>query len=322
MNVLVAGGAGFLGSHLVDALLAQGHFVGVVDNMVTGSPKNLQDAFEKFPKNLELYEFDITALNFALTKPLQKKRWDVVFNFACPASPVAYQADPIQTMLTCVVGTKNLLDVALQSDATFIHASTSEIYGDPEVHPQREDYKGCVNTLGPRACYDEGKRAAETIIFDYKRLHNAKVKVARIFNTYGPRMAVNDGRVVSNFIVQALTDKSVTIYGGGNQTRSFCYVSDLINGFMSLMSSALDFTGPVNLGNPEEFTIAELFYKVKSLLPDKKMMVSFPALPQDDPKQRRPDIFIARTVLGWEPQVPLMIGLSHTVEYFEKVLRG
>lgn len=320
MNVIVTGGAGFLGSHLVDALLERGHFVTVIDNMVTGSPKNLANAFEKFPKSVQLFEYDISRREVLSEKLLQKRKYDVVFNFACPASPVAYQADPIQTMLTCVVGTKNMLDLALFNDATLIHASTSEIYGDPEIHPQPETYKGCVNTLGPRACYDEGKRAAETIIFDYKRTKNAKVKVARIFNTYGPRMAINDGRVVSNFIVQALTDQTLTIYGSGEQTRSFCYVSDLIRGFLALMDSSPDFTGPVNLGNPGEFTMNQLMFKVSALLPEKKVAVRFCDLPQDDPKQRKPDIFLARTELNWTPEVSLLLGLAHTIEYFREVV--
>lgn len=317
MNICVTGGAGFLGSHLVDALLEQGHYVTVIDNYVTGSPKNLENAFGKYPKKLDVQVHDISKFDIDLQRRLNKRKYDVVFNFACPASPVSYQADPIQTMMTCVLGTKNMLDFAVSHDAIFIHASTSEIYGDPEIHPQHEDYKGCVNTLGIRACYDEGKRAAETIIFDYKRTKSAKVKVARIFNTFGPRMAVNDGRVVSNFIVQALTEKPITIYGKGKQTRSFCYVSDLIAGFLALMNSRLEFTGPVNLGNPDEFTIFELYQKIQSLLPKKQFSVNFSPLPQDDPKQRKPDISLAQAELFWEPKVKLADGLQYTIEYFE-----
>lgn len=323
MNIVVAGGAGFLGSHLVDALLERGHFVTVIDSLVTGRYENLADATKRFPHQISFLNRDIThdLYDRRHGDVGYSRKYDAVFNFACPASPVAYQADPIHTMMTCVVGTANLLEFARRDNAVFIHASTSEIYGDPEVHPQREDYKGCVNTTGPRACYDEGKRAAETLCFDYARKHGLRIKVARIFNTYGPRMAVNDGRVVSNFIVQALRGENLTVYGDGSQTRSFCYVDDLIDGFLKLLQTPDEFAGPVNIGNPNEFTIRQLVSKVLAAtgFQSNSMFVEL-VLPQDDPKQRRPDITLAQEVLGWEPKVQLKEGLQRTIEYFREVL--
>lgn len=317
MNVLVAGGAGFLGSHLVDALLEEGHFVAVLDNMVTGTHQNLAHAKAKFGDRLRVFEKDITSI-WAFPYELHYTDFDVIFNFACPASPVAYQRDPIQTMMTCVAGTKQLLDWASHYKATYIHASTSEIYGDPEIHPQTESYKGCVNTIGPRACYDEGKRAAETLCFDYARTKGVSIKVARIFNTYGPRMAADDGRVVSNFIVAALRGECMKLYGGGLQTRSFCYVDDLIAGFMALLKTPKEFTGPINIGNPNEFEIFALAMKIGEFIPN-TFVIDAP-LPQDDPKQRCPDITLAREVLEWEPKVQLNEGLEKTIEYFRSVL--
>lgn len=318
MQICVTGGAGFLGSHLTEALLREGHSVVVIDSMLTGCVDNLRQAKATYGDRLEVRCWDI--LKF-MDEPRRwkKVRFDYVFNFACPASPVAYQADPIHTMMTCVIGTRNVLELALMDGATVIHASTSEIYGDPEVHPQSESYKGCVNTLGPRACYDEGKRAAETILFDYKRTRGSNIKVARIFNTYGPRMAPNDGRVVSNFIVAALRGEYMKIYGDGRQTRSFCYVDDLIAGFLALMKTPKEFTGPVNLGNPVEFSMWDLAHLVRELLPESPIGIVAP-LPQDDPKQRCPDITLAREMLQWEPNVQLKEGLEKTIEYFRGVL--
>lgn len=333
--VVVTGGAGFLGSHLVDALLERGHRVVAVDNLQTGTRDNLRHAVERHGDNFDFCKADITdieKLDHVLESVMPYEKIDMIFNFACPASPVAYQSDPVHTMMTCVLGTRNMLSIAWKHNAVFIHASTSEIYGDPEVHPQREDYRGCVNPIGPRSCYDEGKRAAETLVFDYIRTLGLRAKVARIFNTYGPRMAVADGRVVSNFIVNALRGTTLQVYGSGEQTRSFCYVDDLIRGFLALMDTPDDFTGPVNLGNPAEYTIFELMQKVFALVnPDgtcepKDVSADFPGrmgfakLPQDDPQRRKPDITLARTCLDWEPRVPLMEGLARTIEYFREVL--
>ena len=324
MNILVTGGAGFLGSHLVDALLDRGHFVKVIDNLQTGSKKNLALAEEKHKDRLDFCKIDISnqaKMDYVLDFFIKKdEKIDVIFNFACPASPKAYQENPIHTMLTCVVGTNYMLDLAKRHGAVFIHASTSEIYGDPEVHPQHENYRGCVNTTGPRSCYDEGKRAAETLCFDYARTQGVRVKVARIFNTYGPRMSKDDGRVVSNFIVQALRGEAITIYGSGQQTRSFCYVSDLIDGFLKLMETPDDFTGPINLGNPNEFTIVNLMQKICNIVDENQQIALFVELPQDDPKQRQPDISLAKRVLDWEPKVELNEGLMRTIDYFRDEL--
>ena len=304
-RILVTGGAGFLGSHLIDRLIGQGHEVICADNLFTGAKRNLEHLH-----NHARFEF----LRHDVCNPL-KVEVDEIYNLACPASPVHYQYNPVLTTKTSVMGALNMLGLAKRLGCPIFQASTSEVYGDPEMHPQREDYWGHVNPIGTRACYDEGKRCAETLFFDYHRQHGVKIKVARIFNTYGPRMHPRDGRVVSNFITQALAGEDLTIYGDGSQTRSFCYVDDLIDGFLLLMASARDVTGPVNLGNPVEFTILELADHVLKLTASRARVVHMP-LPADDPKQRRPDITLARERLGWEPKVPLAAGLKHTVGYF------
>jgi UDP-glucuronate decarboxylase len=311
-RVLVTGGAGFLGSHLCERLLADGHDVLCVDNFFTGTKGNVAHLLGD--PHFELVRHDVTFPLFVEV--------DEIFNFACPASPVHYQHDPVQTTKTSVHGAINMLGLAKRLRARILQASTSEVYGDPEVHPQREAYWGRVNPIGPRACYDEGKRCAETLFFDYLRQHRLAIKVARIFNTYGPRMHPNDGRVVSNFIVQALTGEPITIYGDGRQTRSFCYVDDLIEGIVRLMNTPNDFSGPVNLGNPAEMTIRELAEKVIELTGSHSKIDSRP-LPQDDPIQRQPDIALAREALGgWAPRVGLDIGLRRTIGYFEALLQG
>ena len=310
-KVLVTGGAGFLGSHLCERLLAQGHEVLCVDNFFTGTRRNLQSLLghERF----ELMRHDVTF-------PLYVEV-DEIYNLACPASPVHYQFDPVQTTKTSVHGAINVLGLAKRLRAKVMQASTSEVYGDPEVHPQPEGYWGRVNPIGLRSCYDEGKRCAETLFFDYHRQHRLEIKVARIFNTYGPRMHPNDGRVVSNLIVQALKGEEITVYGDGSQTRSFCYVDDLIEGFLKLMETGSDVTGPINLGNPGEFSIGELAAIVLDLTGSGSRVVYRP-LPADDPRQRRPDIDLAKSALGWEPKVQLREGLSRTIAYFEDLLRG
>jgi UDP-glucuronate decarboxylase len=310
-RVLVTGGAGFLGSHLCEKLLDLGHDVVCVDNFFTGSKSNIVHLLGN--PYFELLRHDITF-------PLYVEV-DEIYNLACPASPVHYQFDPVQTTKTSVVGAINMLGLAKRVKAKILQASTSEIYGDPEVHPQPESYKGAVSTIGPRACYDEGKRCAETLFFDYKRQHNVDIKVVRIFNTYGTNMHPNDGRVVSNFIVQALQNEDITIYGDGKQSRSFCYVDDLISGMIKMMASPDSFSGPVNLGNPEEFTMIELAKKVIELTNSKSKIV-YNDLPQDDPMQRQPDITLAKRELQWEPSISLEEGLKKTIDYFEKVLRG
>ena len=310
-RVLVTGGAGFLGSHLCERLLAEGHDVLCVDNFFTGTKDNLVELLKNH--RFELMRHDVTFPLFVEV--------DEIYNLACPASPIHYQFDPVQTTKTSVHGAINMLGLAKRTKAKILQASTSEVYGDPKVHPQPESYWGHVNPVGFRACYDEGKRCAETLFFDYHRQHKIKIKVARIFNTYGPRMHPNDGRVVSNFIIQALTGEDITVYGDGSQSRSFCYVSDLIEGLIRLMESPDEFTGPVNLGNPSEFTIKELAERVIELTGSSSKIVYKP-LPQDDPRQRQPDISLARRVLGWEPTVTLEEGLSRTVEYFERLLSG
>lgn len=309
-KVLVTGGAGFLGSHLCDRLVASEMDVLCVDNFYTGSKANVSDLLGK--KNFELMRHDVTF-------PLYVEV-DQIFNLACPASPIHYQFDPVQTTKTSVHGAINMLGLAKRVKAKILQASTSEVYGDPEVHPQLESYWGRVNPIGPRSCYDEGKRCAETLFFDYHRQHNLPIKVVRIFNTYGPRMHPNDGRVVSNFIVQALRNEDITIYGDGSQTRSFCYVDDLVDGMMKAMETGNDFTGPVNIGNPSDFTMVELAEKVLRLTESKSTLV-FMALPQDDPKQRKPDIALAQQALGWQPTVALDDGLRLTIEYFKRQLQ-
>jgi UDP-glucuronate decarboxylase len=310
-KVLVTGGAGFLGSHLCERLVNEGHHVLCVDNYFTGSKKNIEHLLEH--KNFEVIRQDICI-------PLYVEV-DEIYNLACPASPYYYQWDPIQTMKTSVIGTYNMLGLAKRTGAKILQASTSEVYGDPVVHPQTEDYWGNVNPIGIRSCYDEGKRAAETLCMDYFRVHNVDVRIIRIFNTYGPRMAQNDGRVVSNFIVQALQGKDITVYGSGQQTRSFCYVDDLINGMLKYMSLNNDdgIPGPINLGNPGEFTMNELAEKVIELTGTSSQILH-PPLPQDDPKQRKPDITRAKHILDWEPKISLEEGLKKTIDYFQKIV--
>jgi UDP-glucuronate decarboxylase len=309
--ILVTGGAGFLGSHLCDRLLADGHDVICVDNFFTGRKQNVEHLTGH--PHFELMRHDVTF-------PLYVEV-DEVYNLACPASPVHYGYDPIQTTKTSVLGAINMLGLAKRLKCRIFQASTSEVYGDPSVHPQTEGYWGNVNPIGPRACYDEGKRCAETLFFDYHRRHNVEVKVARIFNTYGPRMDPKDGRVVSNFIVHALKGQPITIYGDGSQTRSFCYVDDLIDAFVLFMESPADVTGPMNLGNPGEFTIKELAELVLELTGSKSKLAYLP-LPQDDPKQRRPDITLAQERLGWQPTVALREGLLRTIVHFDRLLSG
>lgn len=308
-RILVTGGAGFLGSHLCGKLLGSGHEVVCVDNFFTGSKDNIFEFFSN--PNFEVIRHDV---NFPLYLEV-----DEIYNLACPASPVHYQYDPIQTTKTSVLGAINMLGLAKRTKARIFHASTSEVYGDPLVHPQKESYWGHVNTKGERACYDEGKRCAESLFFDYVRQHALLIKVARIFNTYGPRMHPEDGRVVSNFVIQALQGKPLTIYGDGSQTRSFCYVDDLIDGFLRLMGSRDEFQGPVNLGNPNEFTILELAQKIIEVTGSSSKL-DFRPLPSDDPQQRQPDITLARSELGWQPKVPLEEGLNKTIEYFDRLL--
>jgi UDP-glucuronate decarboxylase len=310
-KILVTGGAGFLGSWLCDRLVAQGHHVLCVDNYFTGSKKNIEHLLDK--PNFEVMRQDVCF-------PLYIEV-DEIYNLACPASPKYYQQDPIQTTKTSILGAYNLLGLAKRTGAKILQASTSEIYGDPEVHPQPETYWGNVNPIGVRSCYDEGKRAAETLFFDYFRQHGVRIKVMRIFNTFGPRMALDDGRVVSNFIVQALKGEDITVYGTGKQTRSFCYVDDLITGMIKLMESDDTVTGPINMGNPGEFTMLELAEKVIKFT-DSSSKIVYKDLPQDDPQQRRPDITQAKELLGWEPTFDLDEGLKRAVRYFEDTLRG
>ncbi|MFC3124170.1 UDP-glucuronic acid decarboxylase family protein [Pseudoroseomonas globiformis] len=308
-RVLITGGAGFLGSHLAERLLEAGHQVLCLDNFLTGSRRNLEHLFAH--KRFELLRHNVT-------EPVYLEV-DEIYNLACPASPIHYQRDPVHTTKTSVLGAINMLGLAKRLQCKILQASTSEIYGDPVVHPQTEDYWGNVNPIGPRSCYDEGKRCAETLFFDYRRQHNLNIKVARIFNTYGPRMHPNDGRVVSNFIVQALLGKDITVFGEGRQTRSFCYVDDMVSAFIALMGTSSEVTGPVNLGNPHEFTIAELAEKVIELTNSKSRIIHCP-LPQDDPRQRKPDISQARDLLNWKPQVSLDTGLRRTIAYFDELL--
>jgi UDP-glucuronate decarboxylase len=308
-KLLVTGGAGFLGSHLCERLLGMGHDVLCVDNFFTGGKANIEHLL-KHPR-FELMRHDIT---FAVYVEV-----DEIYNLACPASPVHYQFDPVQTTKTSVHGAINMLGLAKRVKAKILQASTSEVYGDPEIHPQSEGYWGRVNPVGPRSCYDEGKRCAETLFFDYWRQHSVRIKVARIFNTYGPRMHPNDGRVVSNFIVQALTGEDITVYGDGRQTRSFCYVDDLIEALILLMDTGDDFTGPINIGNPREFTILELAEEVVRLTGTKSRIV-FKPLPADDPRQRQPDLALARSKLGWQPTTELARGLERTIRYFRQAL--
>jgi UDP-glucuronate decarboxylase len=309
MKILVAGAAGFLGSHLSEALLEQGHEVLGVDNLYTGSRNNIKHLLDN--RNFEFLRHDITLPLFLEV--------DAIYNLACPASPVQYQRHPVQTIKTSLIGSINLLGIAKRTGAKILQASTSEVYGDPLVSEQTEEYWGNVNPIGVLACYDEGKRASETLFFDYWRQYQVKIKVARIFNTYGPRMDLDDGRVVSNFAVQALKNQPISIYGDGSQTRSFCYVSDLIPGLIKLMDSGDAIVGPINLGNPNEFTIKELAETIIEIT-GSTSSISFKDLPSDDPKQRKPNISKAREILGWAPQVELQEGLKTTIDYFDKVL--
>ena len=310
-RILVTGGAGFLGSHLIDRLLGDGHEVLCVDNLFTGSKRNIEHLH-----GVARFEF----IRHDVTFPLYVEV-DEIYNLACPASPIHYQYDPVQTTKTSVHGAINMLGLAKRLNCRILQASTSEVYGDPVIHPQVESYWGNVNPIGLRSCYDEGKRCAETLFFDYRRQHGLEIKVARIFNTYGPRMHPADGRVVSNFIMQALQGEAITIYGDGSQTRSFCYVEDLIDGLVRLMASPPDFTGPVNLGNPEEFTIRELAEKVIAL-EGSRSSIEFLPLPEDDPRQRQPDISVALARLGWRPRIALEEGLAPTIAYFTELAGG
>lgn len=309
MKILVAGAAGFLGSHLSEALLEQGHEVLGVDNLYTGSRENIKHLLDN--RDFEFLRHDITLPLFVEV--------DAIYNLACPASPIQYQKHPVQTIKTSLLGSINLLGIARRTGAKILQASTSEVYGDPLISEQNEEYWGNVNPIGVRACYDEGKRASETLFFDYWRQYQVRIKVARIFNTYGPRMDLNDGRVVSNFAVQALSNEDITIYGDGSQTRSFCYVSDLIPGLIKLMSSEDEVIGPINLGNPNEFSIKELAETIIGMT-GSTSTISYRELPSDDPKQRKPDISKAREILDWAPKVELQEGLKSTINYFEKVL--
>jgi len=310
-RILVTGGAGFLGSHLCERLLVQGHEVICVDNYFTGSKENIKHLLGN--QNFEVIRHDVTQSLFVEV--------DQIYNLACPASPVHYQHNPIKTIKTSIIGAMNMLGLTKRVGARILQASTSEVYGDPEIHPQPESYRGCVNPIGPRACYDEGKRCAETLFFEYHHQHKIDIKVIRIFNTYGPRMNPDDGRVVSNFIVQALKGEPITVYGDGKQTRSFCYMDDLITGMIAMMNSQAGFTGPVNLGNPGEFSMLELAEKVIALTGSSSKIVHNP-LPVDDPLQRKPDIFLAKRELGWQPTINLDEGLKKTIQYFSAILGG
>mgnify|MGYP001259025344 CR=1 FL=1 len=308
-RILVTGGAGFLGSHLCERLVAEGNEVICLDNYYTGSKNNISHLMNN--ENFELLRHDICF-------PLYVEV-DEIYNLACPASPIHYQYDPVQTTKTSVHGSINMLGLAKRQNSKIFQASTSEVYGDPEIHPQDESYWGRVNPIGPRSCYDEGKRCAETLFFDYYRQHKLKIKIARIFNTYGPRMHPNDGRVVSNFIIQALKHEDITIYGDGKQTRSFCFVDDLIGAMLQIMKTEDDFTGPINIGNPEEHTIQEIAEKIIKLTNSNSQII-FKQLPEDDPKQRKPDISIAKGKINWEPKISLINGLKQTINYFEKII--
>jgi len=310
-TILVTGGAGFIGSHLCDELLKRGDKVICLDNLFTGSKENIKHLLKN--KNFRFFQRDIIEPFYI------KGKIDEVYNLACPASPIHYQINAIRTIKANTIGIINVLGFAKKHGARILQASTSEIYGDPLEHPQKESYRGNVSTIGPRACYDEGKRVAETLLFDYHRKWGIEIKVARIFNTYGPRMAKNDGRVVSNFCVQALSGKPITIYGDGQQTRSFCYVTDLVSGLIKLMESCASFIGPVNLGNPGEFTMKELAIKVIKMTGSQSKII-YKKLPEDDPRQRRPDISLAKKMLKWEPKVKIDQGLKETIEYFARVI--
>jgi len=312
MKISITGGAGFIGSHLSRKLVEENHEIICIDDLSTGRKENIKDLLSK--PNFKFIEHDIT-------EPLiVEEKIDQIYNLACPASPPRYQKDPIQTAKTSVIGSINLLELARKNEARILQASTSEVYGDPQVHPQPENYWGNVNPIGIRACYDEGKRCAETLFFDYQRTHGLEIRVVRIFNTYGPLMDPDDGRVVSNFIVQALRNEDMTVYGNGSQTRSFQYIDDLIEGLILMMNNEKEFTGPVNMGNPDGFTIVELAEKILALIPESKSKIVYKTLPQDDPKQRKPDIALVKEKLNWEPKIKLSDGLKKTLEYFRKVI--
>ncbi len=308
-NILVTGGAGFIGSHLCKTLINLGNKVVCLDNLFTGSKDNISDLIDS--PNFEFVNHDIT-------EPYKRDNIDEIYNLACPASPIHYQYNPIKTVKTCTIGVINILGLAKRNNAKILQASTSEVYGDPETHPQNENYNGNVNPIGIRSCYDEGKRCSETLFMDYHREHKLKIKIVRIFNTYGPNMAINDGRVVSNFILQALNEKNITINGDGNQTRSFQYIDDLIKGLIKMMSSEINFIGPVNLGNPNEISINELASKIISLTKSKSKII-FNDLPQDDPRRRKPNIELAINKLNWKPKFNLDKGLINTIQYFKKI---
>ncbi|MDO8592359.1 MAG: SDR family oxidoreductase [bacterium] len=313
MTILITGGAGFLGSHLCGRLLLAGNRVICLDNFFTGNKKNIEPWLGK--ENFSLIQHDIIEPFFI------SEKIDQIYNLACPASPVHYQANPIRTVKANTIGVINVLGLAKKHSARILQASTSEVYGDPAEHPQTESYRGNVNCAGSRSCYDEGKRVAETLFFDYWREHKADIRVARIFNTYGPNMSADDGRVVSNFITQALKNDDITIYGDGGQTRSFQYVDDLIDGLIKMMENQSGFIGPVNLGNPEEFTIKRLADEIIKLIPESKSKIVYRSLPEDDPRQRKPDISLAKEKLGWQPRVELEEGLKKTIEYFRKIIK-
>ena len=308
-NILVTGGAGFIGSHLCKSLLDLGHKVICLDNLFTGSINNILNLRDNI--NFEFVNHDIT-------EPYYRDNIDEIYNLACPASPIQYQYNPIKTVKTCTIGVINMLGLAKKNNAKILQASTSEVYGDPEVHPQNESYNGNVNPIGPRSCYDEGKRCSETLFLDYHREHEIKIKIVRIFNTYGPNMAIDDGRVVSNFIIQALNGKKITINGDGNQTRSFQYIDDLINGMIKMMETKNDFVGPINLGNPDEISINKLALTVLNLTKSQSK-ISYKKLPKDDPKRRNPDINRAKNILDWKPTISLDEGLEKTINFFKKI---
>ena len=308
-NILVTGGAGFIGSHLCKTLLILGHSVICLDNLFTGSINNISDLTEN--ANFEFVKHDIT-------EPYYSENIDEIYNLACPASPIHYQYNPIKTVKTCTIGVINLLGLAKKNNAKILQASTSEVYGDPAVHPQPEDYNGNVNPIGPRSCYDEGKRCSETLFMDYHREHNLKIKIIRIFNTYGPNMAINDGRVISNFVMQAINDKEITIYGDGSQTRSFQYIDDLIDGMIKIMDTNNNFIGPVNIGNPHEISMNKLASTIMRLTNSKSKII-FKELPVDDPKRRNPDINLAKNKLDWTPSYSLELGLLNTINYFKEL---
>ena len=307
-NILVTGGAGFIGSHLCKELVNLGHNVICLDNLFTGSKKNVSEL-----KNHPNFEF----INHDIVMPYYRENIDEIYNLACPASPVHYQYNPIKTVKTCTIGVINMLGLAKKNKAKILQASTSEVYGDPKIHPQNESYNGNVNTVGPRSCYDEGKRCSETLFMDYHREHNLEIKIVRIFNTYGPNMALNDGRVVSNFILQAIRKKDLTVNGNGTQTRSFQYIDDLVAGLIKMMDTNDDFIGPINIGNPNEITINELASKILKLT-NSKSKITYTDLPEDDPKRRNPDITLAKDILGWTPKFELDEGLLNTINYFKK----